>query len=138
MRDEYGSRVTTVKIILTADSPSITAGIDPRFGRCAYLLVVDTETMQWEAAPNPGLNASSGAGIKTAQFAANQQAEIAVSGDFGPHAFNALQAGKIAMYLYGDCTTVAQAVERFKSQQLEQVGGPTRAECDDGHHGRSA
>ena len=127
-----------MKIILTATSPEFTAGIDSRFGRCAYLLVVDSDTMEWQAYPNPGLDASSGAGIKAAQFAANQQAEIAVSGDFGPHAFTALQAGGIAMYLYGDCTTVPQAIERFKNQQLEHVGGPTRGECDEGHHGSSA
>jgi predicted Fe-Mo cluster-binding NifX family protein len=127
-----------MRIILTAASPDLESNIDPRFGRGAYLLVVDSDTMQWEVYPNPGVNASGGAGIKAAQFAANKQAEIAVSGDFGPHAFNALNAGGIAMYLYGDCTTVAQAVERLKNNQLEQVGDPTRGECDEDHHGHSA
>jgi predicted Fe-Mo cluster-binding NifX family protein len=127
-----------MRIILTAASPDIESNIDPRFGRCAYLLVVDTENMQWEAHPNPGLNASGGAGIKVAQFVANQRAEVALSGDFGPHAYHALQEGGITMYLYGNCTTVAQAIERFKNKQLEQIGGPSRGECDDGHHGRSA
>jgi predicted Fe-Mo cluster-binding NifX family protein len=127
-----------MKIVLTAASPDIEANIEPRFGRCAYLLVVDTDTMQWEAHPNPGLNVSGGAGIKAAQFVDNQHAEVALSGDFGPHAFNALHAGGITMYRYGDCTTVAQAIERFKNKQLEQVGGPTRGECDEEHHGLSA
>jgi predicted Fe-Mo cluster-binding NifX family protein len=122
-----------MKIILTATSPNFDAAIDPRFGRGSYLLVVDTDTMQWEAHPNPGLTASGGAGIRAAQFAANLHAEGAVSGDFGPHAYSALQAGGIAMYLYGDCTSIAQAIERFKDKQLEQVGGPTRGECEDGH-----
>lgn len=127
-----------MKIALTAASPDIEVNIEPRFGRCAYLLVVDNDTMQWEAHPNPGLNVSGGAGIKAAQFVANQHAEVALSGDFGPHAFNTLYAGGITMYLYGDCTTVAQAIARFKNKQLEQVGGPTRGECDEGHHGLSA
>jgi predicted Fe-Mo cluster-binding NifX family protein len=127
-----------MKIILSAASPNINASVDPRFGRCAYLVVVDTDTLQWEAHPNPGLSASGGAGIKAAQFAANQQVGAAVSGDFGPHAFNALQAGGIAMYVYGDCVTIAQSIERFKNKRLEQVGGPTRTECDDGHHGLNA
>jgi predicted Fe-Mo cluster-binding NifX family protein len=137
MWNKNGSRVIRMKIILTAASPNFDADIDPRFGRCAYLLVVDTESMNWEAHSNPGLTASGGAGIKAAQFAADQHAEVALSGDFGPHAYNALQAGGIAMYRYGNCTTVAQAIERFRNNQLEQVGIPTRGEWNDGHHGQS-
>jgi hypothetical protein len=35
------------------------------------------------------------------------------------------------MYLYGDCLTIHQAIEHFKSGQLKQIESPTRA----GHHG---
>jgi len=138
MWDKDDARVVTMKIILTAMSPSINSEIDPRFGRGAYLLIVDTDTLQWEAHPNPGLNASGGAGIKAAQFVSDHNARAVLSGDFGPYAFDALQAAGIAMYLYGDCPTVAQAIERFKNGQLEQVGGPTHGECDSGHYGRDA
>jgi predicted Fe-Mo cluster-binding NifX family protein len=127
-----------MKIILTTTSPDFDSNIDPRFGRGAYLLVVDTDSLHWEAHPNPGLNASGGAGIKAAQFVSDQKVGAVLSGDFGPHAFNALQAASIAMYLYGDCSSVAQAIERFKNGQLEQVGAPSRGECDSGHHGRGA
>ena len=64
-----------MKIILTATSPSIDSNVDPRFGRGAYLIVVDTDTLEWQAHPNPGVNASGGAGTQAAQFAANQKAE---------------------------------------------------------------
>lgn len=127
-----------MKIILTATTPSIDSQVDPRFGRCAYLLVVDTDTLQWEAHPNPGLNASGGAGIKAAQFVSERKIGAVLSGDFGPHAFNALQAASIAMYLYSDCTTVTQAIERFKHGQLGQIGTPSRGECDSDHQGRGA
>lgn len=126
-----------MNIILTAASPDINSNIDARFGRGAYLLSVDTDTMQWDVHANPGLNASGGAGIKAAQFVADQDIKVVISGAFGPHAFNALKTGGIAMYLYGDCTTIAQAIEHFKNNQLEQIGGPTRGECDDSHHGQS-
>ena len=127
-----------MKIILTSTSPDIGSSIDPRFGRGSYLLLVETDTMQWEAHANPGLSATGGAGIKAAQFAANHDAQVVISGNFGPHAYNALQAGNIIMYLYGDCETVVEAIERFKHRQLVQVGNPTRGECDDGHHGQGA
>jgi predicted Fe-Mo cluster-binding NifX family protein len=124
-----------MKIVLTTISPDIIADIDPRFGRGAFLLLVDTDTMQWEAHPNPGSNASGGAGIQAAQFAATRKAEAVLSGDFGPHAFDALRAAGIPMYIYGDCRTASEAIERFKDGRLERIGAATRGECDGGHHG---
>lgn len=119
-----------MKLILSTTSPNLDSEIDPRFGRGAYLLVVDTDTMQAEGHPNPGVNASGGAGIQAAQFAADQKAQAVLSGDFGPNAFDALKAAGIAMYLYGDTQTVRQAIERFQAGQLQQVGAPTQS----GHH----
>jgi predicted Fe-Mo cluster-binding NifX family protein len=124
-----------MKIILTAASLSIDSDVDPRFGRAASLIVVETDTGEWQAHTNPGASASGGAGIQAAQFAADQQAQAAISGDFGPHAYEALQAASIAMYLYDDCHTVGEAIERFKAGSLRQVSAPTRGDCDGGHHG---
>jgi predicted Fe-Mo cluster-binding NifX family protein len=124
-----------MKIVLSTLAPQIDSQVDPRFGRGAYLLVVDTESDVVEGQPNPGLDSPAGAGIQAAQFAANQKAQAVISGDFGPHAFNALQAANISMYLYEDCQTAAEAVERFKAGTLKQVWAATRAECDGGHHG---
>jgi len=114
-----------MKIILTATSPNIDSNIDSRFGRGAYLIVVDPDTLEWQAHPNPGVGASGGAGTLAAQFAANQHAISIISGDFGPNAYNALQAAGIAMYLFGACTTVKESIEHFKDGKLERVSGPT-------------
>jgi predicted Fe-Mo cluster-binding NifX family protein len=124
-----------MKIILTTTSPNLDSEIDPRFGRGAFLLLVDTDTMQADAHPNPGVNASGGAGIQAAQFVTDRKAEAVISGDFGPHAFDALKAAGVAMYVYGDCRTANEAVERFKAGTLERVGAATRGDCDSGHHG---
>ncbi len=120
-----------MKIILSTTSPGLYADIDPRFGRGAYLLVVDTDTMQTEGHPNPGVNASGGAGIQAAQFVVDQKVEAVISGDFGPNAFDALQAAGISMYLYGNCRTAREALERFRAGKLQSVGAPTQR----GHHG---
>lgn len=121
-----------MNIILTAVSPNIESEVDPRFGRGAYLLVVNTDTLEWTAHPNAGVRASGGAGIQAAQFATDQHVEAVISGDFGPNAYNALQASGIAMYVYGDCRTTQEAVTRFKDGLLQQVGSPTR---NDPHQG---
>jgi predicted Fe-Mo cluster-binding NifX family protein len=124
-----------MKIILTTSSPGIDSQLDPRFGRGAYLTILDLDSMQAQAHPNPGASAPGGAGIQAAQFVADQSAEAVLSGDFGPHAFEALQSAGISMYVYGDCRTASEAVERFKAGKLECIGAATRGECDGGHHG---
>ena len=111
-----------MKIVLTAASPNIEADVDSRFGRGAYLLMVDTESLQWESHRNPGVNAVDGSGIQTAQFVSEQKVSAVLSGNFGPHAVEALQSAGIAMYLYGDCGTAHEAIERFKAGELKQVG----------------
>jgi predicted Fe-Mo cluster-binding NifX family protein len=122
----------TMKIILTTTFPNLDSGVDPRFGRGVYFLVVDTDTLEWQAYPNSGMGASGGAGTLAAQFAANQKAKAVISGDFGPNAYEALQAAGVEMYLYGTSRTVSEAVDRFKAGQLERLSAPTGP----GHHPR--
>jgi len=118
-----------MKIIITTTSPTIESEVDPRFGRGAYLLVVDSDTMEWQAHPNPGVSASGGAGIQAAQFVTERKADAVISGDFGPHAFEALKAANMPMYVYGAARTARETIERFKAGQLQQVGAPTRGDC---------
>ncbi|MBN2258011.1 MAG: NifB/NifX family molybdenum-iron cluster-binding protein [Anaerolineaceae bacterium] len=109
-----------MKIILSAQTPDINSPIERRFGRCPYLLEVDTETDEWQALSNPGVGQSGGAGVAAAQLVVDQKGEAVISGDFGPNAANALKAASLPMYLYNlECTTVQQAVEQFKLGQLE-------------------
>jgi predicted Fe-Mo cluster-binding NifX family protein len=118
-----------MKIIITTVSPDIESDLDPRFGRGAYLLVVDPDTLEWEAYPNPGVTAAGGAGIQAAQFVTSQKAEAIISGDFGPHAFGALNAANLPMYLFGDCRTVREVIAQFKAGQLQRIGAATREDC---------
>ena len=113
-----------MKIILTAVSPSIESDVDPRFGRGAYFIVVDPDTLEWKAVPNPALNAPGGAGIQAAQFVTDQKCQAVISGDFGPNAYNALKAAGISMYLFGSCRSIQEAIQRFKSGQIEPLEAP--------------
>jgi predicted Fe-Mo cluster-binding NifX family protein len=113
-----------LKIIITTTSPVIEAQLDPRFGRSAFLLIIDSETLEWQAFPNPGVNAPGGAGIQAAQFIVDRQVDAAISGNFGPNAFNALKAAGIPMYQFGPCRTVTETVQLFKSGQLQPLATP--------------
>ncbi len=114
-----------MKIIITASSSSVDAEFDPRFGRCAYFLAMDTETMQWDAFSNPGINASGGAGTQAAQFVARQKVAAVISGDFGPNASSALNAAGILMYLNKADGNIQDIVKRFNAGELQQVSAPT-------------
>jgi predicted Fe-Mo cluster-binding NifX family protein len=113
-----------LKIVITTTAPSIESEVDPRFGRSAYLLLVDPETQEWQAFPNPGVNAPGGAGIQAAQFVVDHEPNAVVSGDFGPNAYDALKAAGISMHLFGPCRTVLETIQRFKSGQLEPLAAP--------------
>jgi len=124
-----------MKLIMTTVSPTIASQVDSRFGRGAYLLVIDTDTLEWQAHPNPGVSAPGGAGIQAAQFVTEHKADAVISGDFGPHAFEALNAAGMPMYVFGSARTAREVIARFKAGQLERVGAATREDC---HHEEKA
>lgn len=71
-----------MKIAITAQGQDLSSQLDPRFGRAKLLIVVDTDTDRFEVHDNTvNLNASSGAGIQTAQNVANLGAEAVITGN---------------------------------------------------------
>ncbi len=113
-----------MKVCVTAVSDSLDAQVDPRFGRCPYFVIVDTETMGFEAIPNPSQGAPHGAGIQAAQAVANRGVQVILTGNIGPNAFQALSAAGIRV-LTGVFGTVREAVERFKRGELKEASAPT-------------
>ena len=71
------------KICVTSQGNDLAAPIDPRFCRCAYFNIADSETMQFEAISNSAINASGGAGIQAAQTVASMGVEAVLTGNVG-------------------------------------------------------
>lgn len=46
-----------MKIAVSATGPELQDLVDPRFGRCRYYIIVDTETLKYEAVVNTGSGA---------------------------------------------------------------------------------
>jgi|Deesub1362A_J573_1020465.scaffolds.fasta_scaffold02882_7 predicted Fe-Mo cluster-binding NifX family protein len=114
-----------VKVLVTSIAPDPNQPIDPRFGRAAWLLTVDTKTGEWSATSNLASAEPGGAGVQVAQLAASMKVDAVISGAFGPNAFRALEAAGILMYLAGDSTSARQAIERFKAGKLQRVHAAT-------------
>ena len=115
-----------MKICVTATAGDLNAQVDPRFGRSQYFVIVDSDTMAFEAMVNEAMNAPGGAGIQAAQAMVNKGVNVVVSGNMGPNAFQVLSTAdvKIATGAYG---TVKEAVEMYKSGKLNEAGGSTVA-----------
>jgi len=113
-----------MKICITSTSNNLDAPLDPRFGRCAYLLIVDVETMRFEAVPNLASGATGGAGIQAAQTIADKGAKVLVTGNVGPNAFQALSAAGIEI-VTGASGSVRETIEKFKMGELRKTSAPT-------------
>ena len=113
-----------MKICLSSTANNLDAQLDPRFGRCLYLIFIDTETMQFEAIPNLAGNTTGGAGIQAAQTIANKGAKVLVTGNVGPNAFKALSAAGIDI-MTGASGSIREVVEKFKKGELSKTGAPT-------------
>ena len=116
-----------MKIAITTTTGNLDSPFDPRFGRGANFVIVDTETEEWEVYPNPALNASGGAGIQAAQFIAGHGVKAVISGDFGPKAYSALAAAGVHMFLapVGEALTARELLAQHREGQLIQVSAPT-------------
>ena len=113
-----------MKICVTSVSGDLDAQVDPRFGRCPYFTIVDSETMEFNAISNDSTNAAHGAGIQAAQTVANIGVKVVITGNVGPNAFNVLSATGIKI-VTGASGSVKEAVEKYKSGQLQETGNPT-------------
>jgi predicted Fe-Mo cluster-binding NifX family protein len=123
-RTSFGER--TVKIAISAEGPSLDAAVDPRFGRCAYFIVVETASGRFEAVQNGGGSRTGGAGIQSAQLLAQQGIQAVLTGNCGPNAYQTLEAAGIQVVV-GCVGSVSEAVRRFVAGELRPAAAPNVA-----------
>jgi len=112
-----------MKIAVTSQGTDLDAQVDPRFGRAPYILIVDSETLEFEVMDNSeNLNALKGAGIQTAGMVSDRGAEVLLTGFCGPNAFKVLGAAniKVASDASG---SVRDAVQSFNEGKLPLSNG---------------
>ena len=112
-----------MKIVITATGQTMDSPVDQRFGRAAYFVVVDTETMDFAVIDNENVAAAGGAGISSAKAVIDAGAEAVLTGNCGPNAERTLTAAGAKLYT-GVTGTVAEAVELFKGGKLTEAAGP--------------
>ena len=103
-----------MKIAVTSKGKTIDSEVDPRFGRAAYVLVVDTDNLDFEVLDSTeNVNAFKGAGIQAASMICDKGVSALLTGFCGPNEFKTLKAAHIdvANEISG---TVRDAVNAFK------------------------
>jgi predicted Fe-Mo cluster-binding NifX family protein len=113
-----------MKIFVTSQGNSLDSQVDQRFGRCQYFILVDTDTLQFEALKNPNIEAMGGAGVQSGQFIAEKKVKAVLTGNVGPNAFQTLQAAGIDV-ITGVTGTIKEAVEKYKSGDFKPTQGPS-------------
>jgi predicted Fe-Mo cluster-binding NifX family protein len=109
-----------MRIVVSAQGDTLDAPASPVFGRCPTYIFVDSETMGFEAVPNPAMNQGGGAGIQAAQFVVERGAQAVLTGNLGPNAFDVLQAAGVPAYLVPE-GIVRQAVEAFNAGRVQPM-----------------
>jgi len=112
-----------MRIAVTSSGPDLNAELDPRFGRCANFIFVDTDTDEIEVVANESTVAAGGAGIQSAQLVAEKGAEVVLTGNCGPNAYRTLETAGIKV-IVGVGGTVRDAVEKYKAGELSSTDGP--------------
>jgi predicted Fe-Mo cluster-binding NifX family protein len=116
-----------MKIAVTAREPSMEAAADPRFGRCAYFVIVDTEQDAFEALENTNAALGGGAGIQSAQMIADSGVRVVLTGNCGPKAFDALSTAEVQV-VTGCSGTVREVIEHYKAGQVRSASEANVAE----------
>ncbi len=107
-----------MKIAVTSQGTNLDAEVDPRFGRAQYILVVDSETLDFDVIDNKdNVNAFKGAGIQAAQTVSEKGAEVLLTGYCGPNAFKAMKAANIGV-ANDAAGTVRNAVKAYMDGKL--------------------
>jgi len=112
-----------MKVAISSNGKDLDSMIDPRFGRCVYFLIVETDDMSYEAFDNENISLGGGAGIQSAQFIASKGVKAVITGQCGPNAVKTLSAAGVELYV-GENGTVKDAIQRYKDGELRTTSDP--------------
>lgn len=111
-------------IAITATGTDMSSSIDPRFGRAHVIISYDTDSKTFKVNTNEvNLNAAQGAGIQTAQFVAELNTDILITGNLGPKAFKVLDAAGIKAYT-SKASNIQEAIDLLAENKLDKLSNP--------------
>jgi predicted Fe-Mo cluster-binding NifX family protein len=117
-----------MKLCVTSTGTDIHSMVDDRFGRAHFFLMVDTDTMKYEAVYNSARDEGQEAGVRAVGIVSDKGAGALLTGVVGPNAFAALKEAGISVFEgASEFDSVKAAVEKFKEGRYREAAGPSGA-----------
>lgn len=113
-----------MKICVTSRENSLEAEVDPRFGRCEYFVIYDTEKLNAEFVYNESKDGMGGVGIQAGQLMADKGVGVVLTGNVGPNAFNTLKAAGISV-VSGASGKVIHVIDKYTRGELSPAEEPS-------------
>ena len=108
-----------MRIAISSTGKDLDSNLDPRFGRAAYFIILDSETMDFKAVENTqNLSLPQGAGIQAGKKVTDHHVDALITGHCGPKAFKVLQSAGVKIAL-GANGKVTDAIDQFQNGELE-------------------
>ena len=118
-----------MRLAITSQGRDLDAEVDPRFGRAALFLMVESETLDFKVIENvQNLNLPQGAGIQAAQNIIAQGPDVVLTGNCGPKAFKVLSTAGVDVVV-GVKGRVREVVQDF----LKGKYSPAESSNVEGH-----
>jgi predicted Fe-Mo cluster-binding NifX family protein len=113
-----------MKVAVAATGKTPYSHVDNRFGRCSFFVVVNPESMEFDAIENPGLKERDAAGVQASRILMEKGVDTVVVKNIGHNALVTLDGAGIKVYV-GAAGTVLNAIENLKRGEVTSVERPT-------------
>ena len=113
-----------MKICITAQGKDLETQVDPRFGRCQYFVIADTDSGETEVMENSNKDGMGGVGIQSGQVMAEKGDKVVLTGNVGPNAFQTLEAAGVNV-ITGVSGSIKEVIERYKKGEFKSTQGPS-------------
>jgi predicted Fe-Mo cluster-binding NifX family protein len=115
-------RMAKMRVAVSSMGSDLNGEVEQRFGRAPWFLLVDPETMAFEAVENSqSTNLAQGAGIQAAENVSRHKPDAVLTGNCGPKAFRVLQAAGIKVVV-GVRGGIRDAVEAYARGDYQPAG----------------
>ncbi len=111
-----------MKIAFASTGQDLNSQVDIRFARAPYFLIVDSETRNYEAIPNPYITGR-GVGYAASELISNKGASAVVAGSFGPNAFAVLK--QLGIKVYRATGVIHQIIDDIVNNRIPELTAPS-------------
>ena len=109
-----------MKISITSFGPNLTSQLCPRFGSCAYFLVITPENMNVDVFDNKNVSSTGCNGSRAARFLISKNVHAVITGRCRPETFQILSDAGVYMYL-NQSGTVKEVLGHYRVGHLRRA-----------------